>query len=379
MTAVRTRTLTTVLCGLLWAAAGQAQLWTGPAALEVRAKDQHGGAAAGAEVKLVDLDLTPPDGPPPVKLDAHGNAVVGGLAPGRWRVEVSREGYMTWQAEIALRPDAKPAVSSTLQINVPGAVHMLDVRLGKARSSPAPAPPARGTAPDAGRARQAPASAPSGAPGAQPVAPSRPAAPAPPAPVVAVPAPPPPPPPPAAEEPIARPPRLTAPPVQPAPAPKVAPPPPAVPPAPAAPPQETVRRRSYEDRTCVECKPGESSLSVEAVVAPMNAVGCSAGVRNVAEPGTLPAGCSLLRLTLPPETRFTGYRYEVQGAESVDCQAGKDCPGGVGRFPADPQIRRSATGGVTLAALFESGPTGGEHRAVFTAYFTTGTAAKTKR
>ncbi len=127
-----------------------AQLWRGPAALEIRAEGQ-GKSPASAEVKLEFLDLDPPAGPAPVKLDSRGRGVVGGLAEGNWRVEVSAPGFMTWKAEIRVRADAKPAVLASYQHNVPNAVHMMKVNLGRARSTPAdlaqaeppPGPPVR--------------------------------------------------------------------------------------------------------------------------------------------------------------------------------------------------------------------------------------------
>ena len=119
--------LTGLLSGLFSATAGQAQLWKGPAALEIQAKEQKGGSVAGGQVKLVCRSIEPPDGPPPVTLDAKGRAIVSGLAEGKWHIEVSRESYMTYQADIDLRSDRKPKVLTTLQLNVPRAVHMMDV------------------------------------------------------------------------------------------------------------------------------------------------------------------------------------------------------------------------------------------------------------
>lgn len=323
----------TLLC-LLWAAALPAQLWRGPAALEIRAEGQRGASLAGAEAKLVCRSVDPPDGPAPVKLDAKGRAVVGGLAEGKWHLEVSQPGYMTFQADLDVRRDAKPTVLSTLQLNVPNATHMMDVKVSRARSAP-----------------EAVAAAPAPAPVPAPQAP-------PPAPVPAAPEPTPQP------EPVAP---------LPAPTPRVAPAtpiPPATPPAPA--PAPSVRRRSYEDRTCFECKPGEAALSVDAVV-PAGAEGCGAAVRDVQARagGELPAGCRVLRVTLPAGARYTGYRYEIQeGGEGLDCQAGKDCPGG-GRWPLDPAVSRNA-GGTVVSAAFESGPAvTRERHAVLTVYYTT--------
>jgi hypothetical protein len=128
--------------------------------------------------------------------------------------------------------------------------------------------------------------------------------------------------------------------------PTVAPPVPA-PPPPSAP--SAVRRRSFDDRTCFECKPGEAALSVEAMASDATA--------------------HELRVTLPEGTRYTGYRYEIQdGSDELDCLAGKDCPGG-GRWPLDPVVTRGAAG-TTVTATFEGGPaTQRERRAVLTVYY----------
>jgi hypothetical protein len=133
----------------------------------------------------------------------------------------------------------------------------------------------------------------------------------------------------------------------------------------------SVRRRSFEDRTCFECKPGEASLSMEAVVSP-GAEGCGAAVRDLlARSGSagLPAGCRVLRVSLPAGAHYTGYRYEIQeGGDSLDCQAGKDCPGG-GRWPLEPALTKAAAG-TTSAAAFEGGPgITRERHAVLTVYY----------
>jgi len=154
--------------------------------------------------------------------------------------------------------------------------------------------------------------------------------------------------------------------------PQPAPAPPAVDPAPA--PPGAVRRRSFEDRTCFECKPGESSLSAEVVVPP--GLGCGSAVRDLLDravasgtPEALPAGCGVLRLTLPPGSRYTGYRYEVQeNGESFDCRAGQDCPVGASRWPLDPALRRLPEGAV-VAAGFENLASDRSRRAVFTVYY----------
>ena len=443
----------------------RAQIWQGPASLEIRAEGK-GASVAGGTVELVYLALEPPAGPPPVPLDSHGRAVVNGLAEGMWRVSVSREGFMTYQAEVDVRRDEKPELVATFQQNVPGAAHMMKVKIARAKPTgpaplppppqiaerpaprpaerpaapappaeeapvvaqatpkpppqpepepksepaqprpappvaapqpaqpaPRPAPPAPSTPPSAAPAPQ-PAPSPAPAPPAEPApsqpAPSQPAPsqPAPrPAPSQPVPSQPQPAPsqpaaprpatPPQAAPPQPAPARPSAPP-QPVPPPPAAPvPPEAAPPQPAPPasaaPGGSVLHRSYDDRTCYECKPGEASLSIERVVSA--GAGCGAAVRDLVaqsgDPAGLPEGCAVLRLTLPPGSRYTGYRYEIQERSgSVDCLAGRDCPGG-GRWPADPALVRSATGTIITAA-FENLGSGGGRRAVLTVYYTAG-------
>lgn len=339
--------------------AAQAQLWQGPAALEIRAEGQ-GKTIAGGTVELVYLALDPPAGPPPVPLDSRGRALVSGLAEGMWRVSVSREGFMTYQAEVEVRRDEKPELVATFQQNVPGATHMMKVRIARGRATgPAERPPQVAE-------RPAPAPAPRSAPGPAPAPTPAPS------------------PEPREAEPVPAPEQAPtqAPEQAPQQAPEQAPqqdqipdPVPAPDPAPApAPPaaggEGSVRSRSYADRTCYECKPNEASLSVERIVAAGS--GCGTGIRDLLAQGGggFPDdGCAVLRLSLPPGSRYTGYRYEIQERSgSVDCQAGRDCPGG-GRWPADPTLNRTASG-TTVSAAFENPGAGEERRAILTVYFT---------
>ena len=62
---------------------------------------------------------------------------------------------------------------------------------------------------------------------------------------------------------------------------------------------------------------------------------------------------------------------------SVDCMAGRDCPGG-GRWPADPALARAAAG-TTVSAAFENLGAGDDRRAVLTVYYTAGEAAGNRR
>ena len=129
---------------LLAAPAAQAQLWSGPGAVEVQAEDQKGHDLAGARVLLVYTALDPKDGPPAAETDARGRVNVGGLAEGAWHVEVSHDGFMTYMAEINVRK-GKPELVDATQFRVPGGGTSL-MRVKISRGSPT-APPARASAP----------------------------------------------------------------------------------------------------------------------------------------------------------------------------------------------------------------------------------------
>lgn len=245
--------------------------------------------------------------------------------------------------------------------------------------SPAPAAPPASAAPDTPSAPPAPTpparptSAPTVAPGPSPAPAPTPAPVDAPPPVPTAPVPSPPTPSPA--------PTVSVPPI-PAPAPAPAAPTPAAVPAPATPappapalPEPKAQRRSYAERSCIECKAGEESLSVEVAVPP-GGTPCGEGLEArlrerdpaKAEAG-LPPSCRLLRIVLPPEARFTGYRFEVEdGGASRDCRAGADCPVGTCRFPLDPGIR-TGPAGTAFTAAFENTSPDRERRAIFTVYF----------
>ncbi len=435
------RTLLLVL--LLMASVAQAQVWMGPAALEVRAED-NGKPAAGGEVRLEYLDMEPSDGPAPVPLDSRGRAVIGSLAEGHWRVEVSRPGAMTYRAEVLVRADGKPQLINAVQHNVPGAVSMMDVKLARARGGaappprqiaaatprpdPTPIPPAPQPEPRPEPREEAPTpapqpatpppapapierEAPTPAPAPEPTPAPQPATPPAPTPIereVPTPAPAPANPPPAPRpdtreeaptqepQPVAPPPapvpvpEREAPTPAPAPAPATPPPPaprpepmrevprPAQPPSQAPAPQRPVPAPAPQGTppACPECKPGESALSVEVVAPPVaGATGCGDGLRESLlrrDVTGLPAGCQMLRLQLPPNARYIGYRYEVQdaaGGAAANCEAGKDCPSGDARWPMDPLLFRDGTGKTTVSAAFENRSADRERRAVLTIYF----------
>jgi hypothetical protein len=345
---------------LLAVPAAEAQLWSGPAAVEVRVEGQKGLPVAGARVQLRSTAVEPEDGPPPAVTDSRGRAVVSGLAAGPWKLEVSQEGYMTYLAEITVSETSRPKVGLANQVNVPGALRTLRVEISRGRSEP-----------QAVRApREQPAPAPAPAPVPHRETPPRPEPAPAPAPAEPRPAPAPP-----RETPreTPRPPAPAAPPIPaPEPAPRPTPTPaPASPPPPAA---DSLRMRSFEDRTCVECQPGESSLSTERVVPPGGGTGCgdiASQLQGGDVPSGLPAGCHVLRIAVPSGGRYLGYRFEVQdGGATLDCRAGQDCPQGTGRWPGNPILVRGS-GGTIVLAPFEAGPADRERRAVLTVYFTT--------
>lgn len=344
---------------LLAVPAAEAQLWSGPAAVEVRVEGQKGLPVAGARVQLRSTAVEPEDGPPPAVTDSRGRAVISGLAEGPWKLEVSQEGYMTYLAEITVSEKNRPKVGLATQVNVPGALRTLRVDISRGRSEPqaarapreqpAPAPAPRRETPPPPRAEPVPAQVPAAE--AEPIRPA-------PEPEREIPPPSPPPPAPAVPAPVPEP--------TPRPAPTPTPPPPAA---------DSVRMRSFEDRTCVECQPGESSLSTERVIPPGGGTGCGDVASQLQAgdvPPDLPAGCHVLRIAVPSGARYLGYRFEVQdGGASLDCLAGQDCPQSTGRWPGNPVLVRGS-GGTVVLAPFEAGPADRERRAVLTVYFTTG-------
>jgi hypothetical protein len=349
---------------LLASPAAQAQLWSGPAAVEIQVEDQKGSPVTDAQLKMQYKGVDPKDGPPPVTTDARGRVTVGGLAEGPWQLEVSREGFMTYIAEVNVRTKGRPTLEEALVLAGSGALRTMKVRISKARSAPVrepevaekPAPAPRPAAPRQTEPR------PQIQPEPEPAPAPRETPPAPPAPMPEkTPAPTPAPPPQPAPQPVTPP----APPVrQPTVRPETDTTPPTIPPI------HPVRTRSAKDRTCPDCQPGESAMSTEALV-----TSGGSGCGNVTSAlkggvvGELPAGCHVLKVTLPAGAKYSGYRYEIQaGGDSFDCPAGRDCPGSSGRWPVDPVVVKNTDGTVVLAP-FESGTGERERRAVLTVYF----------
>src|SRR5947209_11233230 len=121
---------------LLATPAAQAQLWIGPAAVEVRAEDQKGHALAGAHVLLQYTALNPKDGPAPVETDSRGHADVGGLAEGAWHLEVSHDGFMTYMAEINVRRGGRPELVQATQLRIAGGgTSLMQVKISRGSST----------------------------------------------------------------------------------------------------------------------------------------------------------------------------------------------------------------------------------------------------
>ena len=137
-----------LLAALLLPTFAGGQEWRGPAALEVQVEDAKGRNLAGAEILLVYLSPEGGGSLPAVLTDANGRANIGGLAAGRWTVEVRHAGHMSFRAELALSADGKPLVQSASHRMAPGATSTMKIKFSRGRggapapAAPAPAPPA---------------------------------------------------------------------------------------------------------------------------------------------------------------------------------------------------------------------------------------------
>lgn len=392
---------------------GLAQEWGGPASFEVRVEDERGRAVAGAEVALAWLATPGSDGPAPVLTDGRGRVALGGLAPGRWAIEVRHPGHMTYRATIAIGADVKPEVETAAQHNVPGAVAPMRVRLGKAsgpvtaarpvaRLAPAERAPSLPPAPNPAPLATAvptptPASTPAPLPTASPApTPSPVPTPAPPPAPSPTPAPTPAPVPPPAPTPAPMPTPVPTPSPAPTPMPTPAPTPsPAPTPAPTPTPESALvtaptptrvspsapaPARSAVARTCFECRPGEQALWAETTVAAGGAP-CPQDLRARLSAATaaevegvraaLPASCALLRVDLPRGTRYVGFRYEASGEQgAADCFPNRPCPAGNCRFPGDPVVRRE--GDRTVVFTWFESSAAAPRGAAFTVYYAQG-------
>jgi hypothetical protein len=382
-----------LLAALLAAAPAWATAWQGPVAFEVRIEDASRRAVADAEVEL-ELRDGPPGatgGPAVLRSDARGRVAVGGLAPGRWALEVRKSGYMIFRAEVMLSADARPEILAASQLSVPEATSTLRVRLSRLRNAP-PAAAHPGAMESPERTPPSPvgppvAPAPAPAPASSPALPQTPPSKveesptplrppeAPPAPVTIEPDLPIPT---VERTPVApEPPFLPKPALAPDALPATPPPAPHAPAAPREPgPAAPARVGAVLPHSCPECRAGESALRVEAWIAaeggrcPEDARARLAKLARTEMPeltAALPGGCALLGIELPRSARYVGFRYEAasEGARAGECRTGRDCEAGACRFLGEPVLLREE-GRLLVAALFESDAA---RRAGFVVYF----------
>ncbi len=154
--------------------------------------------------------------------------------------------------------------------------------------------------------------------------------------------------------------------------------------------------RAYRDRTCVECRPGEWAISVEAIAGPASAP-CSAALeadgrelaallggsvalelKEVAAPepeslGQMGSGeataraaellrddsraCRIVAAVIPKAGRFRGLRMEAADASGVgDCQADRPCPVGRARWLGQPRVSREPSANVIWGLFVNEAP-----------------------
>jgi hypothetical protein len=160
--------------------------------------------------------------------------------------------------------------------------------------------------------------------------------------------------------------------------------------------------RSYRERTCFECKPGEWSVSARAPVAPqgqaprpsiseneireqMDILAETHGERLANYSGPLPAslvessqeirnhlsgaGCRLVAIVLPSGARFKGFRFQVSDRTgSGECLGDEECSMGDARWLFNPAIARSK-GATIVYSVFRNSSPAQERTATLTAYF----------
>lgn len=191
--------------------------------------------------------------------------------------------------------------------------------------------------------------------------------------------------------------------------------PPAAAPAPTpAPRVPSPSLKTFSDRTCPECKPGEwSAASVEIGGALTSGDACPADARELAQQAArrvaraplgslkgfagpaiggvsptalelIPASarnavdealawsgdsCRLLAVAIPRGAKFQGFRYEAaDGSGQADCVGDQDCPIGDSTFLGNPGIERGQE--ITVVySVFENRSRDQERRARLTVYF----------
>jgi hypothetical protein len=166
--------------------------------------------------------------------------------------------------------------------------------------------------------------------------------------------------------------------------------------------------RAYGDRSCIECRPGEWAISVEAVAGPAStpcrdsldadgeelAALLGASVRlelkEVAAPapealayledaeastrsadliGDSTRACRIVAAVIPKAARFRGLRMEAADASGIgDCQANQPCPVGRARWLGQPRVAREPSANV-IWGLFANEAPDRARRARLTIYF----------
>jgi hypothetical protein len=169
----------------------------------------------------------------------------------------------------------------------------------------------------------------------------------------------------------------------------------AVEPSLAPPVPERSALRSYRDRTCFECKPGEWAVASAVEAAATSAAGCPSDAAELAHRameqvtreasgrlarygGPLPdslarldlgPSCRLVVAVLPGESRFSGFRFEVIGPRARgECRGAGGCEIGEASWLFDAQVRSSA-GATFVYSVFENLSPTERRKAILTAYF----------
>lgn len=162
-----------------------------------------------------------------------------------------------------------------------------------------------------------------------------------------------------------------------------------------APVPERSALRSYRERTCFECKPGEWAVASAVEAAATSPAGCSSDAAELAHRamaevtreasgrlarygGPLPdslarldlgPSCRLVAAVLPEESRFSGFRFEVIGPRGRgECRGAGACEIGEASWLFDAQVR-SGAGATFVYSVFENLSPNERRKAVLTAYF----------
>lgn len=120
-----------------------AQVWNGDSAVGIEVRDRKRKPIEGAQVLLRYAEIEPIAGPPAAMTGADGKVEVQGLAPGRWRVDVSKQGYSSYLLVLAVEPDGSSRIVSGPVRDATGDRMRVDVFRARLAIPPAPPPPRR--------------------------------------------------------------------------------------------------------------------------------------------------------------------------------------------------------------------------------------------